>query len=50
MFIAALMQGQTFGAAYEAAQAQVADFDLGGLLGTLIGGKAIAGIVEGEDE
>ncbi|MDF0600123.1 DNA-binding domain-containing protein [Psychromarinibacter sp. C21-152] len=49
-FVAAVLQGESFGAAYEAAVAQVAEFDLPGLLSLLLGGGAIAGLDEGDQE
>ncbi|MEM6694930.1 MAG: DNA-binding domain-containing protein [Pseudomonadota bacterium] len=45
-FVAALMDGARFGDAFEAATAQVPDFDLSTLLGQLLSGGGIAAIDE----
>jgi hypothetical protein len=45
-FVAALIAGQSFGAALDAATAQVPDFDLTSTLGPLLAGGAIIQIDE----
>lgn len=47
VFVDALLKGETFGAAFEAATGPVPDFDLSAVLGLMLGGGAIAAIETG---